>query len=198
MDEPTGFDKIAGSNFGRREASGRRPAVRDGRSNPTLSAICSIKIGPFFGPIFIERSRVCGRTHRVRQNCREQFWTTRSVGPKACGQGWPQQSHPLRHLLDKNRAVLRPHFYRAEQGVWTNPPGSTKLPGAILDDAKRRAEGLRPGMAAAIPPSPPVNIGKSEELDTIEIEPKITSGCMPSCNMSQQASASLWTAIMVS
>ena len=38
MDEATGFDKIAGSDFGQRAALARRAAAREGRSNPTLAA----------------------------------------------------------------------------------------------------------------------------------------------------------------
>jgi hypothetical protein len=66
-----------------------RPWVRIPPSPPII-------MGLSLGPIIIGGVGCVDEPTGVRQNCREQFWTTRSVGPKACGQGWPQQSHPLR------------------------------------------------------------------------------------------------------
>jgi len=89
VDEPTGFDKFAWSEFGRTQCA-RRARARMARVNPTLSA---------------------------------------------------------------------------DQGVWTNPPGSTKIAERFLDvaaqprrsGAKRRMSG-RP-RPRAIPPSPPLSVG---------------------------------------
>src|SRR6202035_679806 len=107
---------------------------------------------------------MCGRTHRVRQKSRSDFWTSRRSrgGPERSGgraaDPGREQSHPLRHIKS---ACLAGLFYWAVQDVWTNPPSSTKIAERFLDvaaqprrsGAKRRTSG-RP-RPRAISPSPP-------------------------------------------
>src|SRR6516165_1828143 len=46
------------------------------------------------------------------------------------------ESHPLRQNLKS--FICGPFLNSGGARVWTNTPGSTKAPGAILDDAQRR------------------------------------------------------------
>ena len=113
---------------------------------------CKNKKPPSFGGFLFLRSRVCGRTHRVRQKSRSDFWTSRRSrgGPERSGgraaDPGREQSHPLRQI---KRACLSGLFYLAVQDVWTNPPSSTKS----RSNLGRRARGgpERSGGRAAVP-----------------------------------------------
>jgi hypothetical protein len=77
VDEPTGFDKIAGSDFGRAQRA-RRARAGTARVNPTLSAT-KLKRVPR-GPFLILKVRGVwtnprGSTRRITENRGERFWT---------------------------------------------------------------------------------------------------------------------------
>ena len=75
VDERTGSDKIAGAILDARSAPvGRGPGWPE--SIPP-SPPCKNKKPPSFGGFLFLRSRLCGRTHRVRQKSRSDFWTSR-------------------------------------------------------------------------------------------------------------------------
>jgi hypothetical protein len=60
-------------------------------SNPTLSATENGR--PLFGAFHFQQGRVCGRTHRVRQN-RGAILDDAHASPAGRGPGWPESIPP--------------------------------------------------------------------------------------------------------
>jgi hypothetical protein len=80
VDEAAGFDKIAGSDFGRRSRPERSEGESHGRDEPSHPR-ADIPTAPR-GRREVGR-RVCGRSRRVRQNRRERFWTAEPARARA-------------------------------------------------------------------------------------------------------------------